>query len=174
MDVNIRRAVVEDAGQIACFMSDPSVFGGLLQLPHPSEAMWRERLSGPPTGANMSLVAVVDGAVVGSAGLHEVSHHVRRKHVMSMGISVAVEMHGKGVGTALMAALMDYADNWANVVRVELDVFTDNQRAIELYQRFGFETEGRLRGFALRAGRFDDVFFMARLHPNPPSVAAID
>ena len=69
-----------------------------------------------------------------------------------------------------MQALCDYADQWGQILRIELTVFSDNARAVALYKRFGFEHEGTHRGFALRAGAYADAFSMARLHPNPPSI----
>ena len=68
---------------------------------------------------------------------------------------------GQGVGTALMAALCDYADNWASCLRIELTVYTDNDIAQRLYRNFGFELEGTFRGYALRDGRWRcDVVLM--------------
>jgi putative acetyltransferase len=76
------------------------------------------------------------------------------------------------VGTALMQALVDYADRWAHVLRLELTVYVDNARAIALYRKFGFEVEGTHRAYALRDGAYVDALFMARLHPNPPTLPA--
>ena len=70
--------------------------------------------------------------------------------------------------SALMRAMLDWADNWAGVLRIELQVFTDNAAAIALYQRHGFVVEGTLRGYALRDGVLADVHAMGRLHPSPP------
>ena len=75
----------------------------------------------------------------------------------------------QGVGTALMAALCEYADRWAGVLRLELNVYTDNLPAIALYRKFGFEVEGTHRGYALRDGVYVDSYSMARWHPNPPT-----
>jgi len=83
-------------------------------------------------------------------------------------MSVAVEAQGQGVGSALMVALLDWADNWARLLRLELTVFTDNPAAIALYKKFGFQIEGTHRAYALRNGAFADVLAMARLHPKPP------
>jgi putative acetyltransferase len=57
------------------------------------------------------------------------------------------------------------------VLRIELTVYDDNARAIALYRKFGFEIEGRHRGYALRDGRYVDALTMARLHPAPPAFA---
>jgi putative acetyltransferase len=89
-----------------------------------------------------------------------------------LGIAVAGHAQRQGVGRALMQALLDYADRWATVLRVELSVFTDNERAIGLYRRFGFEVEGTYRAYALRDGVYVDALAMARLHPNPPRWAS--
>ena len=74
----------------------------------------------------------------------------------------------RSVGSALMTALMDYADRWGQILRIELNVFADNDRAIGLYERFGFVREGLMRKYALRDGQYVDSLMMARLHPNPP------
>ena len=83
-----------------------------------------------------------------------------------LGISVIGHSQGKGVGTALMKAMTDYADQWTTFLRIELSVYTDNANAIALYKKFGFEQEGVLRHYGLRNGRFDDVISMARFNKN--------
>ena len=91
---------------------------------------------------------------------------------MYLGISVAPSAQRRGVGSALMAAMCDYADNWAGVLRLELNVYVDNEPAIALYRKFGFEIEGTNRAFAMRDGAYVDSHAMARLHPNPPTLPA--
>jgi len=169
-ELEIRRALPSDAAGFVQMMSDPEVFGGLLQLPYPTEEFWRQRLAEQcsPGKTDLHLVATRDGALLGSAGLHPSGASLRRRHSMMLGISVVKSAQGQGIGSALMAALLDYADNWGQVLRLELTVYTDNEVAIRLYQRFGFETEGVMRAYALRAGRYADVLSMARLHPKPP------
>ena len=54
-------------------------------------------------------------------------------------------------------------DNWLNIRRVELDVYTDNLRAVHLYKKFGFEIEGVRRSLAFRDGEYVDAYHMARL-----------
>ena len=64
---------------------------------------------------------------------------------------------------ALVAALIDAADRWSAVRRLELGVRTDDARAIALYSRLGFEDEGVARDDAVRDGRSGDVPHMARI-----------
>ena len=67
--------------------------------------------------------------------------------------------------------MCELADGWLNVIRLELTVYTDNQRAIALYRKFGFETEGTHKAYALRAGRYVDALAMARIRlKQPPAV----
>jgi putative acetyltransferase len=168
----VRRARPDDAPHYVRIMGDPAILGGLMQLPYPSEATWRERIAETMTSSRQDLLLVAErgGAVVGTCGLHPASAAVRRRHAMVLGLSVATEAQRQGVGSALMAAMCDYADRWVGVLRLELTVYTDNAGAIALYRKFGFLVEGTLRGYALRDGRYVDALAMARLHPSPPRI----
>ena len=173
--ITIRRARPDDAAAIARIMDDASVYPNLMQMPYASEEAHRARLveGQAPGKTDLLLIAEQAGTVVGSAGLHPVGPSPRRRHAAVIGISVISEAQGRGVGTALMHALCDYADRWMGLLRIELSVYDDNARAIALYRKFGFELEGRHRGYALRDGRYVDSLSMARLHPAPPTVAAV-
>ncbi len=172
MTLSIRRARPSDAAALTRHLGDPAVFPGLLQLPYPSEETWTKRLTDgvQATNGDVLLVAERDGALIGAAGLHAVGPSVRRRHAMALGINVASEAQRQGVGSALMAALCDYADRWVGVLRIELVVFADNAGAIALYRKFGFELEGTMRAYALRDGVYVDSLAMARLHPKPPAL----
>lgn len=171
-EVTIRRVRTSDAESLAQLMGEPEVFGGLLQLPYPSVERWRARLAEweAPGRGDLMLVAEADGRVIGSAGLHPASAAARRSHAMMLGISVARDWQRQGVGSRLMAALLDAADRWLGCLRVELTVYADNAAAIALYRKFGFQHEGTHRAYALRDGRYADTLAMARLHPDPPRI----
>ena len=170
MSITVRKATPDDAPSYARIMGEPDVYSNLLQVPFTDADTWRARLtdSCAPGKQDLGIVAELDGEVVGTAGLHPVGAALRRRHVMTLGIAVARAAQGRGVGSALMQALVDYADNWAGVLRIELTVYPDNARAIRLYEKFGFVLEGRHAAYALRNGEFVDTLTMARLHPAQP------
>jgi len=164
--ITIRRAVPDDADAFAAAFSEEDIYSGTLQLPYPSRELWRKRITEFPDGDHL-LVAEVDGRVVGNAGLHRAGTSPRRAHVMNLGLTVHPDWQGRGVGRALLQALADLADKWLPVMRIELTVYTDNERAIALYRGFGFEIEGTHSGYALRDGRYVDTHTMARVRRKP-------
>jgi len=162
MDITVRHSEPEDYKALHRIFSGSRAVAGTLQMPFPSAEMWRERLSEPPEGL-YSLVACVEGEVVGSLGLETSPTRWRMRHVGSIGMAVRDDWQGKGVGTALMEAALDLADNWLNLTRIELTVYVDNAAGIALYEKFGFEVEGTHRRLAFRDGEYVDAYSMARI-----------
>lgn len=160
--LHIRRTEPDDFEAIYEIFSCQKVVAQTLQLPYPSREHWRHRLANPEEGT-YSLVAVCDDRVIGNIVIHTNVNRPRRRHVGSLAMAVHDQWQGKGVGTALMRAATEMADKWLNLTRLELEVYTDNEPAIRLYQRFGFETEGRLRQHAFRDGIYVDSFVMGRI-----------
>ena len=128
-------------------MSDPEVFGGLLQLPYPSIEGWRTRLAEweAPGRSDLMLVAEVRVAhyrqrglapcvALGAATACAWAWASRWPRIGSVGVSVP----------QLMAALLDVADRWLGCLRIELHVYTDNAAAIALYRKFGSNTKARI------------------------------
>ena len=160
--LTIRRAEPDDCDAVYEMFTAPTVYSGTLQLPYPSREYWRRRLS-ENTESVYHLVGIIDGQIVGLAGVDTFPNRPRRRHAGAIGISVHEDWQGKGVGKELMRAIVDLADNWLNLTRLELEVYADNQAAIRLYERFGFEVEGRLRQHAFRDGQFVDSIVMGRI-----------
>ena len=158
----IRRAEPSDAEALHRVYSAPGVIRGTLQLPYPSVEIWRKRIGETPEGS-FNLVACAGDEVIGQLGLHTFPHVPRRRHVGQIGMGVRDDWQGKGAGSALMQAMIELADKWLNLSRIELEVYTDNEPAIRLYQKFDFVIEGTQRRFAFRDGEFVDVLAMARL-----------
>ncbi len=168
MTIVIRHAEPDDYAAIAVIYAQPRAAAGTLQIPLQTAEVWKQRLANAAP-LDRILVAMMGGELVGNLGLHP-AINVRRSHVAGIGMAVRDDVQGQGVGTALVKAALDLADNWLNLQRLELTVWTDNVAAQRLYQRHGFLLEGTHRAYALRHGRFVDAHAMARLHPSPPSV----
>ena len=160
--LTIRRAEADDCSEIAEMFKSPKLYSGTLQVPYPSREYWRRRLT-ENTDSVYTLVGVINERVVGSVTVVTFPDRPRRKHVGTIGISVHSDWQGKGVGAELMRAILDLSDNWLNLTRLELEVYADNEAAIHLYERFGFEIEGTLRRHAFRNGEYIDSKVMGRL-----------
>ena len=160
--VAVRPLRAEDAAALYEMVSDPRVARTLLQLPSMEFLETKEWIEEKKAGRHR-LVAEVDGRAVGMVGLTHYQR-ARLKHAGRLGMYVHPDYWGQGIGSSLLAAALDIADNWLNLKRVELSVFTHNETAIHLYEKFGFEREGRRRCFASGDGRWFDDFLMARLH----------
>lgn len=163
-NLEVRLAEPDDYLAMYEMFKSPDLYGSTMQLPYPSREVWRKRIAEVPEGS-FNLVAVAGDRVVGMVGLETFPNRPRRRHVGRIGISVHHEFQGKGVGTALMAACVDLADNWLNLTRLELEVYSDNEAAIHLYERFGFQYEGKMRRHAFRDGEYVDSNMMGRLRP---------
>ncbi|HZO31180.1 MAG TPA: GNAT family N-acetyltransferase [Chloroflexota bacterium] len=158
-EVEIRPVRPEDAEAVHALRLLPSVIDGTMAIPSARIEETQRRLGslGPD---DHTFVAVVDGQVVGMAGLHVGSG--KRRHTGGIGMMVHDQFQGRGIGRELLEALLHVADNFLGLVRVELEVYPDNERAIRLYESCGFEHEGRKRKGVWRHGEHQDVLEMGR------------
>ncbi len=162
MEIVIRRAEPFDYEAAYRLFSGPKVIRGTMQMPFPSIDLWRRRYENPAEGVIL-LVACIEGEVVGQLGLHTYPDLPSRMHVAQILMAVRDDWQGRGIGTALLMNAIEYADRWLNVMRLELEVFSDNDAAVRLYRKFGFEIEGTMKQYAFRDGRYVDAHLMARL-----------
>ncbi len=160
--ITIRRAEPSDYEAVQRIFAGANAISGTLQLPFPAAETWRKRLSEPADGLYV-LVACVAGEVVGQLGLHTFPHSPRRRHAGQLGMAVRDDWQGRGVGRALMQAAIDLAEKWLQLTRLELEVYTDNEPAVQLYKKCGFVIEGTLARYAFRNGSYVDAYAMARL-----------
>lgn len=91
------------------------------------------------------LVARLDHRLVGVLTIQ--GGQLRRmRHVGRLEVYVDREVRGMGVGCALLEASIEWATESPRLSRLTLAVFEDNERAVALYRRTGFEVEGRRAG----------------------------
>ncbi len=168
MEFNIRPINVGDGKGVNELRRMPGVFENILGIP--SERIKRNEDFIVNMDANHHQFVAVsklennEEIIIGSAGLTVNANH-RTRHSGSIGVMIHKDYQNKGVGTILMGALIDIADNWLMLVRIELTVFEDNERAIHLYEKFGFEKEGIKRLAGIRNGKYENEYLMARINP---------
>jgi putative acetyltransferase len=166
MDFIIRPVEIKDARGINELRRMPGVFENILGIPSERLKKSEDHIINIDNNTHQ-LVAVTktednEEIVIGVVGL-TISASPRMRHSGSMGIMVHKDYQNNGIGTALMRAIMDIADNWLMLVRVELSVFEDNERAIHLYEKFGFKKEGLKRYATIRNGKYENEYIMARI-----------
>ncbi len=159
MTIKIRHAEPEDAEQIHQIYQ--ASFDRLNGLPYASLADAKKRFQDRPKNV-YTLVAEKDDKVVGVFTLYT-NDWPRQKHVAKFGIYVSESYQGIGVGSALLKEALYFAFNWLNIIRMTLEVNSDNEKAIALYQKFGFEKEGVLRKNLFRDGKYSDTWVMSLL-----------
>lgn len=149
MSVTIEKARPEDAAALLEYLkavggeSDNLTFGaeGLPVTMEEEATFIREYNENPK---NLLITAKEDGRIVGDAHLEVFTR--RMSHRAGLGITVRKEAWGRGIGTALMERLVAHARE-QGIEIIELQVRSDNTRAIRLYEKFGFVRIGRYPGF---------------------------
>jgi putative acetyltransferase len=161
MNVTIRPSEPRDAEGLRDLFLQPKAMRETLHLPHSTLAMWQERLNNVPVGV-YSYVAELDGKIVGNIALTQ-AQRPRLIHSGTFGLAVHDDYHGMGIGSLMIETVLDLADNWLNLLRLHIEVNTDNKAAIALYSKYGFDIEGEALCSAFRDGEYISTYYMARL-----------
>lgn len=161
MGVNIRAATLEDAAALTQLYSEAKVQRETLHLPKMQPSIWLERLSNVSAGT-YHFVAEENSHLAGHIFFHH-NQRPRASHTATFGIGVSERFHGLGVGSQLLANVIDLSDNWLNVHRIYMGVHVDNKPAIGLYKKFGFQIEGESIDASFRDGRYVNIYNMARI-----------
>lgn len=108
----------------------------------------------------IEILAVVNGAVVGTAGVEAIGTKYKLRHRAEFGISVAKEYWGLGIGRALTLACIECA-RVAGYAQLELSAVSENRAAIALYESVGFQEYGRNpKGFRSRTSGWQELVLM--------------
>ncbi len=112
------------------------------------------------SASEIELLAVLDGRIVGNAGISVVKDRDKTRHRADFGVSILKDFWGLGIGSALTAACIDCARK-AGFLQLELDVVAENESAVKLYMKHGFVEYGRNpKGFKSRTGRWQELVLM--------------
>ncbi|GLI57567.1 hypothetical protein PM10SUCC1_30810 [Propionigenium maris DSM 9537] len=113
------------------------------------------------TATNNKFFVCLDGErVVGMLGMHEEARE-RFKHRVSLGMNILKGHWGQGGGKLLLEAAIDHFNSMADLTKLELEVRRDNEGAIALYRKLGFEIEGELKNHFLVDSNYYSAYRMA-------------
>lgn len=106
------------------------------------------------------LVAEVEGKIVGNCTVGLISSNKRYRHRSSMGIAICKDYWNKGIGSKMITECINWCKKMG-LEQLELEVVTENSRAIPVYEKFGFETFGtKKHAMKYADGTYADEFFM--------------
>lgn len=164
-EIVVDTARVEDAGAILAlhrdvlaerewFITQPHEFAGSI------DQKVRQIRDFRRAGNCVFLVARDRGVIVGFLTAQG-GQLDRMRHAAKIEIMVARDARDRGVGKALMAAVIAWARDSRHVRKLGLNVFATNERAIALYRAFGFVEEGRrVREYRMEDGTWRDDVLM--------------
>lgn len=166
-DVIIRQAKPQDAEGIIAHAIEIAREPDIYMSYTPKEAdvpveEEREKIINHLEVGNLFLVAEAEGKIIAIFTCVVDHSLVITRHTAVLGMSVDRNYRNRGIG----AEMMERAIRWAQergIVRLELEVYAENATAIRLYEKYGFEVEGRKRMYAYQRGRYYDSLIMSRL-----------
>ena len=165
MDLIIEKAKPADAAEMLAYLkqiggeTDNLTFGSE-GLPFTVEQEADYFRSMEQSTSSVMFLAKLDGKIAGTAGFSAPVRE-RLRHRGEMNISVSKAVWGMGIGSKLMEAVIDFARNTAHAEILFLEVRSDNDRAIRLYEKFGFEKTGVARGVMKINGQLIDCDLMS-------------
>ncbi|HAT4258105.1 N-acetyltransferase family protein [Clostridium perfringens] len=160
MSLRIRDIKIEDYKEISKIRKMPGVMENILSNKDEEEELIKEKIIN--RGKNQYwYVAEENGKVIG-LGILMNHGNLRKKHVGVITLMVNSDYQNKGIGSLLMDKLINLSES-LNIIRLELCVFRDNYKAINLYKKFGFKEEGIKVKSALKNGEYIDEIMMAMI-----------
>jgi len=169
--LTLRHAEPNDAEQLLSYLnqvageSENITFGpGEFELSVEEERafLWHTAQS----ATSFYLIAEIAGEIAGTLSF-STGKRPRIQHAGEFGMTVLRRYWNRGIGSRMLAYLIDWARHTATIRKINLRVRVDNLPAIHLYEKYGFVQEGRLtREFYLH-GQFVDAYIMG-LQLDPP------
>lgn len=157
----VRKEDLDDVNAMRCMKEVRGCTTGLISERLSQTEQWINNLSN--NDHVLVAEANIDGkkGVVGYVCLNS-KNGSRFRHVGNLWIMVHPDFQSRGIGRKLMEHILELADNWLNIIRVELTVTTKNEKALKLYQSLGFVIEGTSKYAFFADGDYQDLHIMAR------------
>ncbi|MBE6644962.1 MAG: GNAT family N-acetyltransferase [Ruminococcaceae bacterium] len=163
MDIEYREAVCEDAELMLEHLNtvggetDNLSYGkNTFLISAEKEAKFIDKFL--RSGKDAMFVALCDGKIVGNA-IVEHNKILRYSHRAEISLTVLREYWGRGIGSHLMQMMIDFARG-AGIEILYLEVRADNNRALSVYRKFGFESIGIYKNFFKIGAEYFDACLM--------------
>ena len=162
-DLVVLRAVERnDLPNFVRWLNDETVleyFGQIVPLSLEQEEKWYEDTLQDSSACAFSVD--FEGKHVGGAGFNQIQPRHRNAEV---GLFIGVPgLWDRGLGRDVMRTLLRYGFQQLNLHRIYLRVYSENRRAVHLYEKLGFQHEGLWRQAEFRNGRYHDILWMSLL-----------
>lgn len=164
VNITYREPEVEDAQKIVDFYN---YVGGETtylsfekdEYPLDTDGQVEDILSTKKQPASIMLLAMDGDEIAGIGTIHS-GNKIKARHQGELGIVVAKKYQAQGIGSEIIRKLIDFCRGNGITTRIQLDTRCDNEVAVKLYEKFGFEIEGRLKNTTLLNGEYFDLYVM--------------
>lgn len=160
----INKAIPEDAEALLTYMNlvgsetDNLSYGSEgMPMTVEQECIFIERMSEAEN--QVLLVGKINNEIV-CVGSIDTANRVRLAHLANLAITVRKNFWGKGFGNAMMEALVDFCKSTGVHEQIKLTVMSNNERAISLYKKHGFEEYGYMKNYMKVGNVYHDAVFM--------------
>ncbi|WP_080145625.1 GNAT family N-acetyltransferase [Marinilactibacillus piezotolerans] len=167
IEIGIREAIPTDAEALLDCLERTAVQTGFMTMGEEGSGLTVEEESQHIANIydspnNCLIVALIEDKIIGMATIHA-SNKPKIQHIGELGIVVDKEYWGFKIGTELLQEVLDWAEASEMINRIELKVQKRNERAIHLYEKYGFELEGIMERGVKDNGEYLPVCMMAKL-----------
>ncbi len=131
------------------------------RLTRRQEAEWlNELVRSVDKGDTISVLAEIDGEIVGNADISRGSYRETRHHG-HLGLTIREAFRGLGIGHEMLRVLLREARK-QDLKTVHVEFLSTNKATAHVYEKAGFKKVGGIPGKVYRNGRFIDSLIMAR------------
>lgn len=165
----LREIEEKDLDLIVKWRNDPEILRWLfsyLPLNKVKQMKWYEKYLNDYTQQTFMIEAKEEKTPVGTVGLTNIDYKNQKAELTV--IIGEKEYWGRGLGEEALNLLVKFAFNEMNLRKIKALVFSDNEKAIKLYEKGGFEEEEILREEIFKEGKFKDVVVMSLFRSKRP------
>lgn len=163
--MNIRIASLEDAEEIVNIKKEiifsTDFFLRTSDEPQEEAEDYKKKIKSSQENGGLTIVAEDNSQIIGFLSFSR-PKYIRVHHTGSFGMGIKQGFHKLGIGTKLLSYFLEWAKEQKGLKKICLEVFSINERAIQLYKRLGFSEEGKqINQIGLKDGSYADLIFMS-------------